>query len=195
VATTFVLVRHGETHWNREHRFQGHADGSRNETGRDQAHALADALAGERFAAAYSSPLRRAVETAEIVTARLGIAFEASDGLMEVDVGSWSGLTTTEVEQRFPQGFRLWKETWAGGWTDGETYDELGARVVAELLVVAERHAGERVLAVTHGGAIRSVLAAAAGVSFASGRAKIGFVENCAVVRIAIREGVIEAVD
>jgi broad specificity phosphatase PhoE len=195
VATTFVLVRHGETDWNRERRFQGHADVPLNEAGRRQADALADALAGESFAAAYSSPLRRALETAEIVAARLDLSVDASDGLMEVDVGSWSGLTTTEVEQRFPDGFGQWAESRTGGWTDGETYDELGARVVAELFEIAKRHPGEHVLAVTHGGPIRSVLAAAAGLPFASGRAEIGFVENCATVRITIREGEIEEVD
>ena len=195
MATTFVLVRHGETDWNRERRFQGHADVALNDEGRRQAHELADALADETFAAAYSSPLRRALETAEIVTARLGISFEVSDGLMEVDVGSWSGLTTAEVEQRFPDGFSHWAETRAGGWTDGETYDELGERVVADLLEIAKRHTGERVLAVTHGGPIRSVLAAVAGLSFASGRTKIGFVENCEVVRVVVREGKIEGVD
>jgi broad specificity phosphatase PhoE len=195
VATSIVLVRHGETDWNRERRFQGHADISLNEAGRRQAEALAGLLTVESFAAAYASPLRRAVETAEIIAARLGITVEASDGLMEVDVGSWSGLTTTEVEQRFPDGYSVWTESRSGGWIDGETYDELGVRVVAELLEIAKRHPGEHVLAVTHGGAIRSVLAAAAGLSFGSGRTKIGFVENCAAVRIAIREGVIEAVD
>ena len=195
MATTFVLVRHGETAWNSERRFQGHADVPLNETGRRQAEALADALAGESFAAAYSSPLRRTLETAEIVAARLGIPIEPRDGLMEVDVGSWSGLTTAEVEQRFPDGFSHWAETRAGGWTDGETYEELGARVVRDLRQLADRHPGETVLAVTHGGPIRSVLAAAAGLSFTSGRVAIGFVENCEVVRVAIRDGEIEAVD
>jgi broad specificity phosphatase PhoE len=195
VATTIVLVRHGETDWNRERRFQGHADVSLNEAGRRQAEALTDELAGECFAAAYSSPLRRALETAEIVAARLDLSVQPSAGLMEVDVGSWSGLTATEVEQRFPDGFARWSETRAGGWTDGETYDELGVRVVAELQEIARRHPEEHVLAVTHGGAIRSVLAVIAGVSFTSGRARIGFVENCEVVRVAVREGVIEAVD
>jgi broad specificity phosphatase PhoE len=193
-TTTFVLVRHGETDWNRERRFQGHSDVSLNEPGRRQAEALADALAGERFAAAYSSPLRRALETAEIVAARLDIPVEPRGGLMEVDVGSWSGLTTAEVEERFPDGFSLWAETRAGGWSDGETYEDLGARVVRDLHELAERHPGERVLAVTHGGPIRSVLAAAAGLSFTSGRTAIGFVENCEVVRVAVREGEIEAV-
>jgi probable phosphoglycerate mutase len=194
-TTTFVLVRHGETDWNRERRFQGHADVSLNGAGLRQAVALADALAGERFATVYSSPLRRALETAEIVAAHLDIPVEPRGGLMEVDVGSWSGLTTAEVERRFPDGFSLWTETRAGGWTNGETYEELGVRVVRELRELAERHPGERVLAVTHGGPIRSVLAAAAGLSFTSGRAAIGFVENCEVVRVAVREGEIEAVD
>jgi broad specificity phosphatase PhoE len=193
-TTTFVLVRHGETDWNRERRFQGHADAPLNEAGRRQAAALADALAGEHFAAVYSSPLRRALETAEIVAARLDLPVEARDGLMEVDVGSWSGLTTAEVEKRFPDGFNHWAETRAGGWTDGETYEELGARVVRDLRALAERHPEETVLAVTHGGPIRSVLAAAAGLSFTSGRLAIGFVENCQVVRVAIREEEIEAV-
>jgi probable phosphoglycerate mutase len=195
VATTIVLVRHGETDWNRERRFQGHADPSLNEEGRRQAVALADLLAGNTFAAVYSSPLRRAHETAEIVAERLGVPIEVSEGFMEVDVGSWSGLMTTEVEQQFPEAFRRWRATYSGGWTDGETYDELGARVVAELLEIAGRHRGERVLVVTHSGPIRSVLAAAAGLQFGVGRAQIGYVENCAVTEIAIRDGTIEAVD
>jgi 2,3-bisphosphoglycerate-dependent phosphoglycerate mutase len=195
VATTIVLVRHGETDWNRERRFQGHADVPLNELGRRQARELAATLADDSFDAAYASPLRRALETAEIVAADLGMPVEAHEGLVEVDVGSWSGLTTAEAEQRFPDGFRRWRETRAGGWTDGETYDELGARVTAALRGIAARHPGGRVLAVTHGGPIRSVRAAAAGLSFEAGRTVIGFVENCEVVTIAIRDGVVEEVD
>ncbi len=194
MATTFVLVRHGETDWNRERRFQGHADVSLNDEGRRQSLVLADRLANERFAAAYSSPLRRALETAEIVCARVELAVEPSEALKEVDVGSWTGLTTAEVEERFPDGFHVWAESRSGGWTDGETYEELGSRVVSELREIAARHPDERVLAVTHGGAIRSALAAATGLPFGSGRSEIGFVENCEVVEITIREGVIEAV-
>ena len=88
---------------------------------------------------------------------------------MEVDVGSWSGLTRTEIEARFPAGFARWLE-YGHGWDDGETYDELGARVVAGL--VEHRRAGTRttaVLAVTHGGPIRSALAAAERVSVRRG--------------------------
>lgn len=195
MATTIILVRHGETDWNREHRFQGHADPPLNERGRAQANALAEQLAGESFATAYSSPLRRALETAGILAGRLGVHFEPRDRLKEVDVGSWTGLTTTDVEERFPDGFRHWSVTRAGGWTDGETYEALGARVMSELLELAELNAGEHILAVTHGGAIRSVLAAAAGVSLGSGDSGIGFVENCAAVWLAARDGKLERVD
>ena len=194
MATTIVLVRHGETDWNREHRFQGHADTPLNEVGRRQARTLADGLADESFAAAYSSPLRRALETAEIITAGRDLQVEASAGLMEVDVGSWSGLTTAEVERQFPDGFQRWRNH-GSGWTDGETYDELGRRVVSELLVIAGRHPRERVLAVTHGGPIRSALAAVAGLPFDTSRSEIAFIENCAIVRIAVRDGKLEAVD
>jgi 2,3-bisphosphoglycerate-dependent phosphoglycerate mutase len=194
VATTIVLVRHGETEWNRERRFQGHADMPLNEEGRRQARALAEELAGDSFAAAYSSPLRRAFETAEIIGSRLGIQVEPAEGLKEVDLGSWSGLTTAEVEERFPEGFRRWREGRAG-WTDGETYEALGRRVVSTLLELAERHPGERLLAVAHGGPVRSVLAAARGLPFGTPRAEIGRVHNCAAFRVAVRDGAIEEVD
>jgi probable phosphoglycerate mutase len=194
VATTIVLVRHGETDWNRERRFQGHADVPLNAVGLAQARELAASLDGERFSAVYSSPLRRALETAEIVAARLGVAIEANAGLMEVDVGSWSGLTTLEVEERFPEGFRRWREH-GSGWTDGETYEELARRVTSALAEIGRRHPGEHVLAVSHGGPIRSALASAAGLSVDSARSEIRFVENCKAVSIAVRNGKIEAVD
>ena len=164
MATTIVLVRHGETDWNRERRFQGHADVPLNEDGRTQVAALAEELAGERFAAAYTSPLRRAAESAEILAA-LGLVVQPSDALMEVDVGSWSGLTIREVEERFPEGFKRWIDWKVEGWEDGEQYEDFSRRVVGGLLEIAARHPGEHVLAVTHGGPMRTALAAAAGLS------------------------------
>jgi len=191
VATTIVLVRHGETDWNREHRFQGHADVPLNEDGRAQVAELGEKLAGELFAAAYTSPLRRAAETAEILGSRLGLVVQPSDGLREVDVGSWSGLTVREVENRFPDGFRRWIDWKVEGWDDGEQYEDFSRRVVGGLLEIAARHPSGRVLAVTHGGPIRTALATALGVS---GSANI-VLGNCAIVRIAVQDGVMQAVD
>ena len=194
MPTTIVLVRHGETDWNRENRFQGHADIRLNEVGRAQAEELALELAGESFAAAYSSPLLRAYETAAIVAARLALDVESADVLMEVDVGSWSGLTRNEIEARFPVGFQRWLD-YGHGWDDGETYDELGARVVTGLQRIAASHRDTTVLAVTHGGPIRSALAAAEGVPFGEARRSIHVIGNCAVVRVAVRDGKLERVD
>ena len=194
MPTTIVLVRHGETDWNRANRFQGRADPQLNDTGRAQAHVLATDLGTETFAAAYTSPLRRATETAAILASALGVDAVPDESLMEVDVGSWSGLTRTEVEARFPEGFARWL-AYGHGWDDGETYDELGARVVSGLAGIAARHPGEVVLAVTHGGPIRSALAAAERVSFDEARRSIHVIDNCAVVRLAAREGKLERVD
>jgi 2,3-bisphosphoglycerate-dependent phosphoglycerate mutase len=194
VAATIVLVRHGETDWNRDNRFQGHADPPLNDTGRAQARALASELRSRRFAAAYTSPLRRAAETAAILADALHFEPRLDASLMEVDVGSWSGLTRTEVEERFPLGYARWLE-YGHGWDDGETYDELGARVVSGLTRIGREHDGGDVLAVTHGGPIRSALAAAERVPFDEARRSIHVIENCAVIRLAVRDGKLERVD
>lgn len=194
MATTIVLVRHGETDWNRHNRFQGHADPPLNDAGREQARALAAELGDETFAAAYTSPLRRAAETAQILASALGLEPVRDASLKEVDVGSWSGLTRSEVEAQFATGFARWLE-YGHGWDDGETYEELGARVVAGLVRIAGRHDGEAVLAVTHGGPIRSALAAAERVSFDDARRSIHVIGNCAVVRLAARDAKLERVD
>jgi len=179
-VTTILMARHGETDWNRESRFQGHADTTLNEAGREQAEALAERLRTEEIEAVYASPLLRAHETAEIVARSLGLPVETVAGLREVDVGSWSGLTRTGIEERFPDGFRRWLE-FDHGWDDGESYEALGARVLAVLAEVAARHPGGRVLVVTHGGPMRAALAAAASVSYADARRVEAPVGNCDV--------------
>jgi broad specificity phosphatase PhoE len=189
------MVRHGETDWNRERRFQGHADTPLNDAGIAQVRELAERLSGESFSVAYTSPLRRASESAEILAARLGLEVRASEGLKEVDVGSWSGLTVAEVEARFPEGFARWANLRTSGWEDGETYDDLAARVVVGLLDIAVRHPDELVLAVTHGGPIRSALIAAAGDRVGDGEGSKVRLENCAVVRLAVRDGALDEVD
>jgi broad specificity phosphatase PhoE len=186
MSATIVLVRHGETDWNRERRFQGHADQPLNEVGRLQAGELADILGGGRLAAVYTSPLRRASETAAIVAERLGLDAHELDALREIDVGSWQGLTIDEVKTRFPEASPL---DWRSGWRDGETHDELDARVIPALLDLARRHVGESVLGVTHAGPIRTALAAATGLSHEESRARIGPLKNCAVFRFAVGDG------
>jgi 2,3-bisphosphoglycerate-dependent phosphoglycerate mutase len=195
VPTTIVLVRHGETDWNREHRFQGHADVPLNDAGRAQVHELAERLEGERFGAAYTSPLRRASESAEILGSRLGLVVHPNNALAEVDVGSWSGLTVREVEERFPEGFRRWVDWKVEGWDDGEQYEDFSRRVVEGLLEIANRHPDGTVLAVTHGGPIRTALASARGLGTDVLREANVVLDNCAVVRISVRDGKLEQAD
>ena len=183
--TTILLARHGQTDWNRDNRFQGHADPPLNALGRAQARELAERLAQKPVAAVFASPLVRARETAEIVAARLGLSVELVEALREVDVGSWSGLTRDEIAERFPAGYRRWLDC-AHGWEDGESYQELGERVVASLLELAGRHAGELILVVTHGGPIRAAQAHAAGVSYGEARRHATGADNCTLAAFAV---------
>jgi broad specificity phosphatase PhoE len=162
-VTTLLLARHGESDWNRAHRWQGHADRPLTERGRAQAADLATRLGEIPLDAIYSSDLERARETAEVVARSQGLEVTQLPALREVDVGSWSGLTREEAERRYPEGFRRWR---AGGtgWDDGESYGEMSTRILAAVDEIADRHDGGRVLIVTHGGPIRAIHAAALGL-------------------------------
>lgn len=190
MATTLVLVRHGETDWNRQRRFQGHADQPLNDAGRSQASELAGRLRDEPVTALYTSPLRRASETAEILAAGFGIEARTLDALLEIDVGAWEGLTVEEVRERYPD--RV-DQDWRSGWEDGETYDALERRVVPALIELGSRHEGGHVLAVTHAGPLRAAIAASMKLSSDDARPLIGPLENCAVFRFEIRDGGLEA--
>ena len=167
--TTILLARHGESDWNRAKRWQGFADRPLTDVGRRQAAELAERLRKTELDAIYSSDLRRAQETAEIVARSKGLTVQTTPDLREVDVGSWSGLTRAEAEERFPEGYARWLNG-GEGWDDGETYKQMSERVVRAIFRIAEAHEGGRVLVIAHGGSIRAVHAAALGVDVHSYR-------------------------
>jgi broad specificity phosphatase PhoE len=176
VAELF-LVRHGETDWNRDGRYQGHADPPLNYSGRAQAQQLADSLL--ELDAIYTSDLRRAAQTAEIIGAGRDIPVILDPGLREIDVGSWSGLTRSEIEERFPGAIEH----------DGESRADHLSRVVAAVERIAARHPEERVLIVSHGGSIRALRRHALRVD------SVPRVENCTVYRLAFQDGVLRGID
>jgi len=178
VATTILLARHGETDWNREGRFQGHADPPLNAAGRAQARELAERLASTQFDAVYSSDLARAHETAEIVAASHGVPVVVDAGLREVDVGSWSGLTRAEIAERFPEAEHH----------DGETREEHLARVLATVERIAHAHPGERVLIVSHGGSLRALRRHCTGEP-------VHPIANCGVYELSFEDGAFAAID
>jgi len=188
--TKLLLTRHGETAWNNEHRWQGHADEPLNDVGRSQARALAATLTGRGITAVYASDLARARETAELLAEPLGLPVVTLCGLREVDVGTWSGLRHGEIQTIDPEGYRRWVEG-GKGWQDGESYEEMGVRVVGAVLEIAASHPGETVLVVSHGGSIRACRASAAGVSVAKSRGAqaAGATANCEVVELQAVDG------
>jgi probable phosphoglycerate mutase len=188
-VTTILLARHGETDWNNERRWQGWADQPLNDVGRAQASELGVSLAGRAIDAIYSSDLLRATETARIVADRLGLAVTVDRELREVDVGDWSGRVHSEIAGLDPGGYERWQNG-GKGWNGGESYEEMGARVVAAILRIAGRHPGETLLIVTHGGSIRACRATAAGIDYAASRTLTRrSTGNCEVAELAIVGG------
>ncbi len=169
--TRLVLVRHGETDWNREGRWQGHADPGLNELGRQEAAAAAARLARE-FAGApiVTSDLRRAAETAVPAGAAMGVQPSVDVRLREVDVGDWSGLTRDQVRERDPEGYLAWEDGRNTGYPGGESFADLGARAAGAMHDLFESHAGGTVIAVCHGGTIRAMVASALGIGDAGRR-------------------------
>ncbi len=182
--TTLLLARHGETDWNVERRVQGHSDTPLNDTGREQARALAGELAGESIDAVYSSDLLRAHETARIVADLRGLDVTAIADLRERHFGTWEGLTDDEISVRFPHV----RELPGREWGDAETHEEMAGRVLGALHRIAETHSGRRVLVVSHGGPLRAVLRHC-------GAAADGRIGNCHVVRVEIVDGTLRRVD
>lgn len=135
--TQVILVRHGETEWNRVERFRGWADVPLNETGLAQAPATGRRVAAEwQPVAIYSSPLSRAVKTAEAIARHFNLPVQAHQGLIDIHHGQWQGLTPDEVRARCPELFEAW---YAAPHTvrmpDGETLSEVRARGLAVVLV------------------------------------------------------------
>jgi broad specificity phosphatase PhoE len=162
-VTTLLLARHGQSDWNAERRWQGHADRPLSERGRLQAEALAQRVAEVDLDAVYSSDLRRTRDTAAVVAESKGLQVVELPELREVDVGSWSGLTRDEAREQFPEAYARWLDG-GPGWTDGETYEEMTARVLRGIWRIARSHPRGRVLVVSHGGPIRAVHATALGM-------------------------------
>lgn len=192
--TTILLVRHGETDWNRDGRWQGHSNTSLNARGREQAEQLADELT-EEIDVVYSSDLARARETAEIVAGRLGLEVRTDPRLRERGFGSWEGLTRSEIEERDGDALALWRTGKGPGAHDAEPFDAFADRMVSFLEDVLDRHPGEEVLVVAHGGSIRVIHALASGLDYVRDHKSIPAVENCAVARYAAREGKLTRVD
>lgn len=147
------VVRHGETDWNQQGILQGWIDVPLNRLGRQQARALAADFDATGFAAVWSSPLIRARETAEIVAPLIRLPFpKFHDGLMERNFGVFQGIPKSELAELNPVELQLiLKRNPAGHFEGGETMDEFADRILAALVDIGQRHAGQKALVITHG--------------------------------------------
>lgn len=159
-GTTIYFIRHGETDWNLQGRWQGHADIPLNDIGRRQAVLMAQRLQQEgiQFEAIYSSDLTRAFQTAWELGAQVRVPVQLLPPLREIDIGAWSGMTTPEIRERFPIETRLMEEGQDIPRGGGETLAALMRRVVAAVETTTRRHPGKTLAMVTHGGCIRAAL-------------------------------------
>ncbi|MGB2815735.1 MAG: histidine phosphatase family protein [Burkholderiaceae bacterium] len=155
MTTQLLVIRHGETAWNAEHRIQGHLDIPLSAAGVRQAGRLAQRLANERVDAVYSSELARAWLTALPLAERLGLEVVPEPRLRERCFGVFEGLTLDEIAAQHPEAFRLWRARDPGWAMDGgESGQQLIDRVMEAMHDIAGRHRGETVAIVTHGGVL-----------------------------------------
>jgi phosphoserine phosphatase len=163
------MARHGQTGWNADRRFQGASDVGLSDLGRNQAHALGLALRGRRLARVYASPLRRALETAEIaLTAAGGASLTVLPDLTELSLGEWEGCTVDEIRAREGDPYQQWLQAPLDcAPPGGEALPDVCTRVcrAVDHIVNARQDDGD-VLVIAHGGIISVYVCHLLGLSF-----------------------------
>lgn len=157
-----TLVRHGESVWNGERRIQGNQDPALSPRGRRQADRLVAHLRvhlARSVAAVYTSPLRRAAETAERIAAAWNLPATPDPDLREMCLGGWEGMTVAEIQAAFPGAYERWLEDpVASPAPGGEDLGELSRRTVRALERMQAAHPGSDLILVSHGGVIKALL-------------------------------------
>jgi probable phosphoglycerate mutase len=170
-TTDIILIRHGETAWNRELRFQGHADVPLNDIGHEQARRLGLRLAGETAQQLISSDLMRAQQTAAPAALQLSLPVVTSVALREQHFGIVEGMRSDEIQSLHPRAWEEWLEFREDhAMPQGESAREFHARIVAALGSIAAAHKGQHLIVVTHGGVLDMVWRTAKGLSLSGPR-------------------------
>lgn len=158
--THLLLIRHGETDWNVDGRWQGQADVPLNARGLLQAEQIADSLDNVEIQAIYSSDLQRAVQTAEALSRKKGLAVQIDPRLREIHQGEWQGLKVAEIETKYTQAFQARKQApLQVAPPGGETTLQVQERVVQALQEITQHHPTDMVAVVSHGFTIAVALA------------------------------------
>jgi probable phosphoglycerate mutase len=189
--TELILLRHGETDWNRELRFQGHVDVGLNTIGLEQAQRLARRLAGERADRLYASDLLRARQTAQPVASALDLATVSDAALREQSFGQVDGMSVDDIKARHPQAWEGWlrfHEDYC--MPEGESTRQFHARVMDAVHRLVAAHPGETLVVVTHGGVLDMIYRTARSLGLNGPRQSD--IPNAGLNRVRVREGGID---
>lgn len=158
--SNIILMRHGQTLWNLEKRFQGSGDSPLTEEGRQQAVLVSKRLEKYDIKAIYSSPRKRAIETAVPTSQRLSLPIQTHPGLGEISLGKWEGKTYDEIKRLYPNEYQSFfnDPTSFCGVDGGESLIEVRDRAVKTVEEIAENHSHKTVLIVSHAITIRLLL-------------------------------------
>ena len=160
-----ILVRHGQTEWNAQRRYQGQSDVPLSELGRRQAELVAERLVGQEIDAVYASDLKRAWETAQIIVGKNGLSIISEPRLRELKFGILEGLTFDEAQAQYPEMIAAWLDDFHQPPEGGETIDLFNARVVSLLEDLKQKHDEQVILLVAHGGPLSEILRVILGLS------------------------------
>lgn len=165
--TELWLVRHGQTDWNLTGRWQGQAPDAPglNEAGYAQALAVREQLNGRRFSGIYASDLLRARQTAELLAESLGMTVTFEPRLREINLGTWEGMLSSEIEARYPRELEERKrDPWHARAPEGESPGEVAERVLAAIEEISEEHRAGSVLVIAHGLSLAVIICHAEGI-------------------------------
>lgn len=152
MTTTLLIVRHGQTAWNKDLHFRGRADLVLNETGLQQAEAIGRRIAAEfQPAVVLSSPLQRARQTAEVIARNLNLTVQPESKLVDIDYGEFTGLSPAEAEAKFQEFYRAWLNVpHIVRFPHGESLDDVRSRLTDLVRQATELYPNQQVVLVSH---------------------------------------------
>ena len=186
--TVIILIRHGETDWNREQVFRGRIDVALNEVGVTQARAVQESLKDTEIDGIYSSPLSRAFETATIVDENRNVEVRGEEGLIDIDFGAWQGLSHQKVKEEYKDLYETWlAQPDLVTFPDGESLKEVRIRSMESLEEVIKNNPGKTLALVSHRVVLKVLLCTILGLELS----RFWYLrqDTCAINRVEYKDG------
>ena len=189
MVTRILLMRHGQSEGNRDRIFQGRIDASLSAVGEKQLLMAQKRLENEKIDTVYSSPLKRALRTAEVVSKSHDLPIQICEDLAEINAGKWEGMTQVDLAKAYPEEAENWSmRPHLFCAPDGESMEEVYSRASVALHIIAEENLGKCVLVVAHGCVIRCLTCMAKSGNLED-ISEISYSDNTAITEIAYEDG------